>query len=276
MKLVKKGSRGEEVRRLQEWLAKEGYTIDVDGIFGRGTEKALRDFQAREGLHVDGVAGKNTWAAFEKEGNQDNKASSPSAGGDGRFLTEQDMADVALAMGIEIPAIKAVCDVESLGSGFLDNGDPKILFEGHIFWRQLEKKGMEPEGFREGNEDILYPRWDRSYYRGGVEEYERLKRARDIDEEAALCSASWGAFQIMGFNYARCSFERVQDFVDAHFRSEKEHLRAFVNFIKAAHLLDALRNKNWIAFAKGYNGPAYAGNRYDVKLEEAYLKYAQE
>jgi len=275
MKLIKKGSRGEEVRRLQEWLVNEGYAIDVDGIFGLGTEKSLRDFQSREGLQADGIAGKKTWAALEKEGDEENKASSQSARGDGRFLTEQDMADAAIAIGIEIPAMKAVCDVESLGSGFLDNGDPKILFEGHIFWRQLKNKGMEPEGFREGNEDILYSRWDRSYYRGGVAEYERLKRAKDIDEEAALCSASWGTFQIMGFNYARCGFERVQDFVDAHYRSEKEHLMAFVNFIKAAHLLDDLNNKNWVAFARGYNGPGYADNRYDVRLEEAYLKYAR-
>ncbi|MDH3973136.1 MAG: N-acetylmuramidase family protein [Deltaproteobacteria bacterium] len=275
MKLLRKGSRGEEVKTLQQLLVKHGYNIDTDGIFGSGTEKAVRSFQAKNGLDADGLAGKNTWAALEKEKVGEKEVSSDEAKGDGRFLNEQDISDVALEMGVEIPAIKAVYEVESRGKGFLDNGDPKILFEGHIFWRQLKKKDIDPEEYQKGNEDILYPKWDRSHYKGGVGEYDRLGRAREIDEEAALCSASWGTFQIMGFNHKKCGFKTVKDFVDAQYRSEREHLKAFVNFINASNLLDELKNKNWAALAKGYNGPAYAENKYDVKLEEAYKKYAQ-
>lgn len=268
MKLVRKGSRGAEVKTLQELLVKRGYSIDRDGIFGGGTEKALRDFQAKEGLDADGIAGKNTWAALEKEMPADLTK------GEDRFLTEQDMIDVALSIGVDIPVIKAVCEVESRGKGFLDNGDPKILFEGHIFWRQLKKKNMEPGEYRSGNEDILYPKWEKNHYVGGVGEYERLSRARRIDESSALCSASWGAFQIMGFNYGKCGFQSVKAFVDSQYRNEKEHLKAFVNFIESSNLLDDLKNKDWPSFAKGYNGPAYAENKYDLKLEEAYQKYA--
>jgi hypothetical protein len=37
-------------------------------------------------------------------------------------------------------------------------------------------------------------------------------------------------------------------------------------------LADAIRTKNWPSFARQYNGPAYAKNKYDEKLAEAYLK----
>jgi hypothetical protein len=46
------------------------------------------------------------------------------------------------------------------------------------------------------------------------------------------------------------------------------------NFIKSAGLLDNLQEKDWAGFARGYNGPGYAKNSYDVKLELAYMKYA--
>jgi AP-3 complex subunit delta-1 len=49
---------------------------------------------------------------------------------------------------------------------------------------------------------------------------------------------------------------------------------ADANFIKNAGLLDELKDLNWAGFAKGYNGPAYAQNKYDEKLATAYDKYA--
>ena len=56
--------------------------------------------------------------------------------------------------------------------------------------------------------------------------------------------------------------------------SECKQLLLFANFIqKNPPMLRVLQSKDWAAFAKCYNGPAYAQNRYDVKLVEAYQKY---
>lgn len=46
---------------LQQALANNGYDVDVDGVFGVGTENAVRNFQASHGLEVDGVAGQATF-----------------------------------------------------------------------------------------------------------------------------------------------------------------------------------------------------------------------
>lgn len=59
MSIVKKGMRGAPVKRLQEKLG-----IEADGIFGPGTEKAVRDFQSSAGLSVDGIAGPDTFTAL--------------------------------------------------------------------------------------------------------------------------------------------------------------------------------------------------------------------
>ena len=87
----------------------------------------------------------------------------------------------------------------------LENGKPKILFEGHIFWHQLYLLGSNPNAYVLGNENILYPTWDTTKYAGGSTpeqrgqgEWLRLEKAELINIEAALRSASWGLFQIMG------------------------------------------------------------------------------
>lgn len=59
---LRRGSKGDDVRTVQRALGFTG--SDVDGDFGPKTERAVRAFQASKGLQVDGVVGKNTWAAL--------------------------------------------------------------------------------------------------------------------------------------------------------------------------------------------------------------------
>ena len=59
MEVLKKGSKGESVRTLQEFLK-----ITVDGDFGPKTESAVKAFQKKTGLTVDGIVGRNTWAVM--------------------------------------------------------------------------------------------------------------------------------------------------------------------------------------------------------------------
>ena len=58
---IKNGSRGNFVTLLQFLLIQGRYNLSVDGIFGNGTETAVRNFQTRNGLTVDGIVGPNTW-----------------------------------------------------------------------------------------------------------------------------------------------------------------------------------------------------------------------
>jgi len=258
MNTLKINSTGADVYYLQSILCDLRYIIPIDGIFGKLTLEAVCKFQRDEKLDDDGIVGKLTWAALE---NRRTIAS----------CLELDFEKAASTLNVEVATIRAVHQVESGGrSGFLPDGRPLILFEGHCFWGQLKKMDMDPELFRAGNEDILFPKLDTKSYKGYEAEYIRLNRACVICHEAALMSASWGMFQIMGFNYELCGFDSVYKYCASMYLSRNNHLDAFVMFLKKRKLDVPLREMRWADFASGYNGKAYKVNDYDVKLEAAY------
>lgn len=65
---IRNGSRGSSVSELQRLLNQNGYNLDVDGIFGSNTEAAVRDYQRKNSLAVDGIAGNNTWGSLYGSG----------------------------------------------------------------------------------------------------------------------------------------------------------------------------------------------------------------
>ena len=58
------GSYGETVKQLQQALNQVGYSLDVDGGFGEKTRAAVLDYQRKNGLRVDGVAGSETMGSL--------------------------------------------------------------------------------------------------------------------------------------------------------------------------------------------------------------------
>lgn len=189
---------------------------------------------------------------------------------DSKKLTDEQLVKAAREAGIEPAALKAFAIVESAGNGFLPDGRPKILFEGHIFHRQLKLKNIDPTPYLAKYPDIVYPKWDKTKYKGGADEYKRLAIAESINKEAAWKSTSWGMFQIMGFNYKICDYDNVFDFVAAMSANEYNQLLAATKLIKAMGLISALKQRNWVFLASRYNGPLFRQNQYDEKLENAY------
>ena len=65
MPTLRRGNQGEAVEELQALLnAKFGFSLEIDGNFGKATETAVKEFQKKNGLTADGVVGKKTWAAL--------------------------------------------------------------------------------------------------------------------------------------------------------------------------------------------------------------------
>lgn len=260
MNTLKLGSTDPMVKYLQRYLAKVGYSkVTETGIYDEGMVKTVSDYQAKMKLGVDGKAGRKTMESLLKQF---------------KGLTDSDITEMANELKIEKPAIQAIYTVESGGFGFLPDGRPKVLFEGHVFWKLLDRKGYNPEEMAEEYPDLIYKSWTREHYLRGMEEWMRLGRARLIDNDAGVMSASFGTFQIMGVNYKLCGYTNVDDFLNNQFNNEVDHLRDLGNFIKNKGLLEHLQNKEWAKFARGYNGPAYKKNKYDEKLEAAFEKYS--
>jgi hypothetical protein len=191
----------------------------------------------------------------------------------GAGLTAAHFADAAQLLSCEVAAVRAVAEVESRGAGFDARKRPTILYERHVFARCT----LPPGKFDAAHPDLSGLR--NPYPPGGYgtkdQQYGKLALAFALDEGAALKAASWGAFQILGENHKACGFSGVTGFVRAMTISEVEHLKAFVQFVRSGALLaKAIQTRNWVAFAKAYNGPDYAKFDYAQKLAAAYAKYA--
>jgi hypothetical protein len=178
-------------------------------------------------------------------------------------MSSEGLSSAAEMLSVHGAEVWTVLAVETSGCGFLSDRRPAILYERHIFHRIT--------GGKFGDGDIS----DRSpggYGPPGAHQYDRLARAMSHDRTAALQSASWGVGQIMGENFRAAGFSDVDSMVDAMTKSEDQQLAAMSQFLLNGRLQLALRSHDWTSFARGYNGPNFAINQYDRRLNGEFLK----
>lgn len=301
--LVKLGdSDGGDSGPVHDLQAKLG--LVADGEFGRNTDGAVRAFQTASGLTVDGEVGDGTWAAvdaFQPPAKQPAQSGLLGAITTGLHsllspddppvegapppppapviqlgrqvgrLIEGDIDIAASTIGCDPAWVHAVIDVEAGGrSGFLPAPDsrPIILFESHQFHVLTGGRfdGVQP--------NLSTPTWVRNYGPSGPHQWDRMQMAMRLDEDAALKSASWGMFQVMGSNFKMLGYGSVQDMARDMQTGEPAHLRAFVTFCRKSGAAARLAADDPAGFARIYNGPGYAQNEYDIKLQEAHDKWA--
>jgi len=194
------------------------------------------------------------------------------------FPTPEAFEHAAWFLMCEANALRAVAVVEAgpLG-GFNDDGTPVILFERHKFdaWTKGQFRGRRVPGLPDAVSVISSPVRDRKTYGASSIQHTKLAFAATLDREAALKSASWGLFQILGENHLAAGFPELQDFINAMVRDVDGHLRALVMFIRNnRRLLTAVRSRDWPIVALHYNGPKFKENQYDTKMATAYEKLA--
>jgi peptidoglycan hydrolase-like protein with peptidoglycan-binding domain len=184
--------------------------------------------------------------------------------------TEAEYKAAADTYSVPVPSVKTVIKVEANGDGFLPDGRPKILFEAHHFGKRT---GYQ---FNDSHPLISVGSWAqaRVLYLGGPAEYDRLGQAKSLNETAALESASWGAGQVMGFNWKALGFSSVQEFVK-HMATAAGQMDAMMRYCKVNNLLQHMRRfpdmEACRAFAAGYNGSG-AVDVYGPKLAEAFAE----
>jgi peptidoglycan hydrolase-like protein with peptidoglycan-binding domain len=196
-----------------------------------------------------------------------------------KYLQSEDYVAAAKEIGILTSTIRTVCTVETSGSGFLPDGRCVILFERHIFLQQLQKQGFTVQQIAQlqaaGNSDIINS--TPGGYVGGAGEYPRFNRAMAINQTAAMGACSWGLFQIMGFHFDWAGYADVGSFVTDMRTSEDKQLEAFIGFVKntsGGQMIKLLQNKDWLNFARQYNGVGEANSNppYHTRLANAFAQ----
>lgn len=190
------------------------------------------------------------------------------------MITTALLQNIATKLGVELAMIQAITKIEARSSGFI-NGLPVILFERHIFYKLLKQRGFNVDSLCQQYPALINK--SPGGYVGGTRENSRLSQAKQIDSAAAIESASWGLFQIMGFHWQLLGYQSAQQFEQLMSESEQNQLDAFYRFVshQSNHrLLTAMKENDFVAFARLYNGPAYKQNNYDTKLKVAYETFA--
>lgn len=211
-------------------------------------------------------------------------------------LTLAQIQAQAKSLGVEIAALRAVHEIEAKGAGFLASGEPVILFERHIFYRKLRemKYPTIAKLFFAKRPDLCNP--SGGGYGKTTEQHSRLQQAQALltqvlplldpskssdkkiieqVRECALMACSWGIGQVMGMNWESLGYPSLQDFINDMYESEGKQLEAMCRFIKVNGLVDEMQRKDWVTFARVYNGADYRKNQYDIKLAKAYAKFAK-
>jgi len=194
--------------------------------------------------------------------------------GTGKRLIKGDVGRVARSVGMQTSVLLAVIEVEAAGRGFDRQNRPTSLFEPHVFWRQLGAGKRRDRAVKAG---VAYKGWKPGRY--PKDSYPRLKKAIDISKPAGFASASYGLFQIMGFNHKEAGCSSSEQMFEVAKMGEKEQLMQAVQLIKAWGLVKVLTNRDfatsdaWRDFAKRWNGKGYRKNNYHVKLANAFKKH---
>jgi hypothetical protein len=307
-------------RAIQRALNMRGANLTVDGDIGPKTRSAIYAAVQREkgaaahwpadrlmiafeqimlrdgGLDpgpIDGVMGPKTRKALAEWASKPSTAdmapaivqpaTTMSFSGPARRLTSEDIVAAAKSIGCEVAALRAVIGVESRGAGFDARDRPIILFEPHVFYRQLEKRprATYDQGLnRAVMAGLAYKAWRRGNYPGGSPlqqsdaNYARLSRAMAIHPESAFRAISIGMGQVLGENFDAAGFSSAIAMFEAAKESEAAQLAQMLGFIRENHLDDDIRAKRWTTFARGYNGSGQVV-MYAERLAAAYKSWSQ-
>lgn len=262
--------------RHRAWLKGAGVPVP-NGQFDETTRRAILAFQAEAAALVppfqNGVVAPGSFTLTRLEMPQ-------IAGPVHRYFsglcwyyndpefTDKTYKAAAAVLQCDPAAIKAVAENETRRSNPWDplEGRPLILFERHVFGRLTRHR------FDKDHPDIASGQpTPAGRYGPSDKQPRRLWRAAMLDEPAALKSASWGTFQILGENHGVAGYATVEAFVDGMMHSRQAHLDAFVMFIRSnPAALRAIRGHDWKTLARIYNGPNYHAQDYDGRLSRAY------
>jgi hypothetical protein len=182
--------------------------------------------------------------------------------GEGLPLTLSGLDAAVVELHVGLAELWSVIRVETRGWGFFADRRPQVLYERHVFHRLTHGK------FRSTAPGISSPK--AGGYLGGTKEYDRLAEALALDREAALSSTSWGIGQVMGFHAEALGCDDVEQLVTEMMKSEDRQLGVMALFIAGENLHVPLGKHDWTRFARGYNGPQFAKNQYDEKLQHAF------
>lgn len=183
----------------------------------------------------------------------------------------------AIEHGFPLPRLAAVVEVESNGIIYGPGTKlPMVLFEPHLFYRRLAGAARD-EAVHLG---LASKVWNKKLY--GKTQSARWKQIQDamdlckrhgLEPNIAGECASYGVGQVLGEHWDNLNYSSFAEFFNSMRSGVEGQVEVMIRFIKANGLDDELIEGRWAAFARGYNGPGYAKNKYHTKMAAAAARY---
>ncbi|WP_081069646.1 N-acetylmuramidase family protein [Burkholderia stagnalis] len=195
-------------------------------------------------------------------------------------FSDDQFKSIATALDCEAAVMKAFAYTESGGDAWLPNGLPKVLFERHHFYQFTaplpdKKTKKTPKHPFAQYSDICSP--SRGGYGDSIYEWQRLLKAAKLNLEAALMSASYGGFQILGENYKDMGYSSAAAFVNDFMSGTDSQIKILEQFFKKVKkaAIPHLKKKNWETITMYYNGGNWKDTNpgYPSKMSEYYEKF---
>ena len=267
-KQLQYGASGDEVKELQTLLNNNGYKLDVDGIFGSNTQKAVREYQQKFGLDVDGIVGNNTWGKLL--GSSGSTSSSKASSGfeyDPFEYASYKEGDSVTAAGKKKDdaesALKNYGDFSYSNQSTLDDVINKIL--------NREKFSYDLNG------DALYQQYKDKYIQQG-----KLAMQDTMGQAAAMTGGYGSSYATTAGNQAyQASLEKLNDIIpELQQMAYDRYAQEGQDMLNQYSILSDDRNTQYGLWNDGYNRLAtdrdYYSNQYDSERNYDYSKFAND
>lgn len=269
---LRRGSSGADVLEVQRKLNLLGYGLEEDGSYGRATEAAVRDYQTKNSLKIDGVVGTNTWGLLSRQ--QANPAS-PAATDTPAVQEPTALQKIEAAKPSEYKKSDSVLAAEQALADFEKKkpGAYQSSYSDQI--QDLLNQVLNREKFSyDFNADPLYQQYKDQYVQGGKQ------AMMDTTAQAAALSGGFGnsygatAGNLAYQQYLRGLNDVIPDLYSAalsQYQNEGQTMQNNLSILQGLDQTDYGRYQD--ALADYYNQLNYQYNKANNMSQEEYNKY---
>lgn len=272
---IRYGSSGDDVKELQKQLNANGYNLSVDGIWGKNTESAVRDYQKKNNLAVDGIVGKNTWGSLLGSTASSNVTTPKKA------TTEADTGfsfdDFEYNQYTESDSVKEAGNQKTDAEKALANyGD--FNYSNQQSLDDIINKILNREEFSyELNGDALYQQYKDKYIQQG-----KLAMQDTMGQASAMTGGYGNSYASTAGNQAyQASLENLNDIVPELYQmAYDKYNQEGQDMLNQYSMLSDDRATQYGEWTDGYNRLAtdrnYYSDQYNAERNYDYSKYADD
>lgn len=201
---IRYGSSGNDVKELQRLLNANGYSLDVDGVWGDQTESAVRKYQKQSGLDVDGIVGTQTWGSLYGG----NKTATPTTPTEPKKYSDIDLSKYDSGYNKSDDVINAEWAKTKAEDAVKNYGDFNYSNQGTF--DEIMNKILNREKFSyDLNGDALYQQYKDKYIKQG-----KMAMQDTMGQAAAMTGGYGNSYAATAGNQAyQASLENLNDVI---------------------------------------------------------------